>query len=180
MCRYYMSDHKSSWVLASQIHPILIIRRPSNQTNPHYTEHTQSGVCASSATREEWEEFERVNLCLHMQVHHIDSLINPYSVVCLSLSLRSYYARFIFPCTVLCSVYFYCPFWHQSPQLGCNKHRNSDSWSVKHWLMLVIDRLYRMRNVSAWFSLTIRTCFPTFPWGVCSSGVSRWIRMQNI
>lgn len=104
ICRYYMSDsHTSSWVLPSQIHPILIIRRPSNQTNPHHTEHAQSGVCASTA--KEWEEFERVVLCLHMQVHHVDSLVNPCSIVCLSLSLHSYYACWISTCAVLCSVF---------------------------------------------------------------------------
>lgn len=87
VCRYYMSDRKSSWVLPFQIHPILIIRRPSNVSNLQNTGHTQPGVCASSATREEWEEFERVHLCFYMQVHHIDSLVNPYSIVSLSLSV---------------------------------------------------------------------------------------------
>lgn len=106
-------------------HPKFIpfIRRPSNQTN--HTKHTQSGVCASSATRE-----EKVSLCLHMQVHHIDNLVNPYSIVCLSLSFHSYYACFIFTCAVLCSMYFSCPSCHQSHQLGCNKHSNSDPWPV--------------------------------------------------
>lgn len=127
MCRYYMSDHKSSWVLASQIHPILIIRRPSNVSNPQNTGHTQPGVCASSATREEWEEFERVHL--HASAPHRQfgkSLLSclPFTV------FHSYYACFIFTCTFLCSVCFSCPFCHQSHQLGRKKHSNSDLWPV--------------------------------------------------
>ena len=50
LCRIYMLEHKSSWVLASCLHPILFIWRPSNVwPNPPYTEYTHLEVCASSA-----------------------------------------------------------------------------------------------------------------------------------
>lgn len=64
MYRYFMFEHKSSWVLASCF-LILIIWRPWNVwPNPPDTGHTQLGVCASSATRKGEEQFDKVLLSL--------------------------------------------------------------------------------------------------------------------
>ncbi len=67
--RYYMFEHKSSWVLASSFRVILFIWRPWNVwPNPPHTERTQLGACAPSATRKGGEQFDKVLLSLSVYV----------------------------------------------------------------------------------------------------------------